>query len=248
MRVFGGDSIDGMLQVGLKENESIDHPWINKAIERAQTKVEARNFEIRKTLIKFDDVMNDQRQVIFSQGIKLLNSKDITHMLDGFIDDFQQEIKRIKQNYQNSRDETKFVNEIKNLCRNPYDDMKIKEILSMGDEEIRTLIKSTFVEKEERISKINVDQNLELEKKVFLQIIDFSWRSHLQYLEQLRQVIGLRSYGQKDPFVEFKKEAFALFENLLNKIRIDIVKFLLNLNIVIRSNNDDKEEKMMKKN
>ena len=116
MRVFGGDSIDGMLQkLGLKENESIDHPWINKAIERAQTKVEARNFEIRKTLIKFDDVMNDQRQVIFSQRIKLLNSKDITHMLDGFIDDFQQEIKRIKQNYQNSRDETKFVNEIKNL-------------------------------------------------------------------------------------------------------------------------------------
>ena len=167
MRVFGGDSIDGMLQkLGLKENESIDHPWINKAIERAQTKVEARNFEIRKTLIKFDDVMNDQRQVIFSQRIKLLNSKDITHMLDGFIDDFQQEIKRIKQNYQNSRDETKFVNEIKNLCGNPYDDMKIKEILSMGDEEIRTLIKSTFVEKrEERISKINVDQNLELEKK-----------------------------------------------------------------------------------
>ena len=249
MRVFGGDSIDGMLQkLGLKENESIDHPWINKAIERAQTKVEARNFEIRKTLIKFDDVMNDQRQVIFSQRIKLLNSKDITHMLDGFIDDFQQEIKRIKQNYQNSRDETKFVNEIKNLCGNPYDDMKIKEILSMGDEEIRTLIKSTFVEKrEERISKINVDQNLELEKKVFLQIIDFSWRSHLQYLEQLRQVIGLRSYGQKDPLAEFKKEAFALFENLLNKIRIDIVKFLLNLNIVIRSNNDDKEKDDEKK-
>ena len=131
---------------------------------------------------------------------------------------------------------------------NPYDDMKIKEILSMGDEEIRTLIKSTFVEKrEERISKINVDQNLELEKKVFLQIIDFSWRSHLQYLEQLRQVIGLRSYGQKDPLAEFKKEAFALFENLLNKIRIDIVKFLLNLNIVIRSNNDDKEKDDEKK-
>ena len=118
----------------------------------------------------------------------------------------------------------------------------------MGDEEIRTLIKSTFVEKrEERISKINVDQNLELEKKVFLQIIDFSWRSHLQYLEQLRQVIGLRSYGQKDPLAEFKKEAFALFENLLNKIRIDIVKFLLNLNIVIRSNNDDKEKDDEKK-
>ena len=118
----------------------------------------------------------------------------------------------------------------------------------MGDKEIRTLIKSTFVEKrEERITKINVDQNLELEKKVFLQIIDFSWRSHLQYLEQLRQVIGLRSYGQKDPLAEFKKEAFALFENLLNKIRIDIVKFLLNLNIVIRSNNDDKEKDDEKK-
>ena len=157
--------------------------------------------------------MNDQRQVIFSQGIKLLNSKDITHMLDGFIDDFQQEIKELNRIIKIVEMRQKFVNEIKNLCKDPYDDMKIKEILSMGDEEIRTLIKSTFVEKrEERISKINVDQNLELEKKVFLQIIDFSWRSHLQYLEQLRQSYSLRSYGQKDPLAEFKKEAFALLK------------------------------------
>ena len=105
MRIFGGDSIDGMLKkLGLKENESIDHPWINKAMERAQKKVEARNFDIRKTLIKFDDVMNDQRQVIFSQRLKILKNKNIEAILDDFLNSVINNLETTRNIYQKSND------------------------------------------------------------------------------------------------------------------------------------------------
>ena len=111
MRIFGGDSIDGMLQkLGLKENESIDHPWINKAMERAQKKVESRNFDIRKTLIKFDDVMNDQRQVIFSQRLKILKEQNINEILDDFLDEILNNLNNARLNYQKSGDKKIYLN------------------------------------------------------------------------------------------------------------------------------------------
>ena len=106
----------------------------------------------------------------------------------------------------------------------------------------KKIIESFEKKRKERISTLGKNQNAEIEKRIFLQILDFLWRSHLQYLEQLRQVVGLRSYGQKDPLSEFKKEAFVLFENLLEKIKIDIIKFLLNLNIVLTSEKKDKQK------
>ena len=110
MRIFGGDSIDGMLQkLGLKENESIDHPWINKAMERAQKKVESRNFDIRKTLIKFDDVMNDQRQVIFSQRLKVLKEQNISQILKDFFDEILSNLNIARSNYQKSGDEKNYI-------------------------------------------------------------------------------------------------------------------------------------------
>ena len=110
MRIFGGDSIDGMLQkLGLKENESIDHPWINKAMERAQKKVETRNFDIRKTLIKFDDVMNDQRQVIFSQRLKILRENNINEVLKDFFDETLVRLNSVRENFQKSGDEKIFL-------------------------------------------------------------------------------------------------------------------------------------------
>ena len=110
MRIFGAESIDGMLKkLGLKENESIDHPWINKAIERAQEKVEARNFDIRKTLIKFDDVMNDQRQVIFSQRLKVLKNQDISEMLNSFLDESINSLEQVKNDYQKSNDRKSYL-------------------------------------------------------------------------------------------------------------------------------------------
>ncbi len=245
MRIFGGDSIDGMLKkLGLKENESIDHPWINKAMERAQKKVESRNFDIRKTLIKFDDVMNDQRQVIFSQRLKILKEKNIENIISDFFDEILKNLEVSIDNYKKSNDE-KYLTEIKNITGSSLNDENLQKLASMSKADFTKELRDLFIEKEKsRIEILGKEQNDSLEKKIFLQIIDFSWRSHLQYLEQLRQVIGLRQYGQRDPLIEFKKEAFVLFEGLLAKIKNDVVKLLLNLNIVVTPK--EKVEKLEK--
>ncbi len=249
MRIFGGDSIDGMLKkLGLKENESIDHPWINKAMERAQKKVETRNFDIRKTLIKFDDVMNDQRQVIFSQRLNILKENNIVQILNDFLEEILNDLKSSLNNYKKSNDE-KYLTEIKNITGNSISENTLVNISSKNESIFEKEIITVF--KEKRKSRVNIlgdEQNKSLEKKVFLQVIDFSWRSHLQYLEQLRQVIGLRQYGQKDPLSEFKKEAFVLFEGLLIKIKKDLIKFLLNLNIVEASDEKDNIKTKKKEN
>ena len=248
MRIFGGESIDGMLKkLGLKENESIDHPWINKAMERAQKKVESRNFDIRKTLIKFDDVMNDQRQVIFAQRLKILKENNINEILKDFFDEVLVNLNLVRENFQKSDDEKIYLTEIKNITGNIFNDKEILEFGKLKEVEFSKKMKNLFLErKNSRLKILGEDQNNNLEKKIFLQIIDFSWRSHLQYLEQLRQVIGLRQYGQKDPLSEFKKEAFVLFEGLLLKIKNDLIKFLFNLNIVVSSEeiSENNQERM----
>ena len=246
MRIFGGDSIDGMLKkLGLKENESIDHPWINKAMERAQKKVETRNFDIRKTLIKFDDVMNDQRQVIFSQRLNILKEDSIDKMLKDFFEEIVKNLEIYVTDYQKSKDE-KYLAQIKNFIGTALNDAQLIKLVSKEKLEFVKELRNLFEEKKtSRINILGEEQNKILEKKIFLQIIDFSWRSHLQYLEQLRQVIGLRQYGQKDPLSEFKKEAFVLFEGLLTKIKNDVIKLLFNLKIVV-SSNEDKLEKNKK--
>ena len=241
MRIFGANSIDGMLKkLGLKENESIDHPWINKAMERAQQKVEGRNFDIRKTLIKFDDVMNDQRQVVFSQRLKILKGKNISETLDSFLDEVIMDLIKVKNNYEKSNDKKIYLNAIKNISGSILSENELIALTNKTEGEFSKKLKNLFQSKQqERVKLIGEIENNDIEKKIFLQIIDFSWRSHLQYLEELRQVVGLRSYGQKDPLSEFKKESFALFEALLEKIKIDVVKFLLNLNVVVQ---EQKEE------
>ncbi len=244
MRIFGGDSIDGMLKkLGLKENESIDHPWINKAMERAQKKVESRNFDIRKTLIKFDDVMNDQRQVIFSQRLKILKEQNINQILNDFFGEIITNLNTVRSNFQKSGDEKNYLTEIKNITGNVISDNDLLKYGKLEETEFKKNLNELYLRKKNsRIEILGENQNNSLEKKIFLQIIDFSWRSHLQYLEQLRQVIGLRQYGQKDPLSEFKKEAFVLFESLLLKIKNDLIKFLLNLNIIVSNEKIQKKE------
>ena len=249
MRIFGGDQIDGILKkLGLKKNESINHPWINKAMERAQKRVEGRNFDIRKTLIKFDDVMNDQRQVIFNQRISILKGQNIDETITSFLDEIKKNLLSIKLDFEKSQNQKKYLTSIKEVIGNIISD---NDLLQYGNTDNESFTKKfeTFYDskKTERIKKIGENQNNELEKRIFLQIIDFNWRSHLQYLEQLRQVIGLRSYGQKDPLSEFKKEAFALFENLLKRIKNDLIKFLLNINIVISEKNENERENINEK-
>ncbi len=247
MRLFGGNQIDGMLKkLGLKENESIDHPWINKAMESAQKKVEARNFDIRKTLIKFDDVMNDQRQVIFSQRLNILKKNDIDDILENFLDELTNEITKIKKDYNTSNDREAYLAGIKYYIGGLIKDDELIKLASFNDSKFLSEIKNFYLNKKnQQIQLIGQDQYNDLSKKIFLQILDFSWRSHLQYLEQLRQVIGLRSYGQKDPLSEFKNEAFVLFQNLLVKIKVDVIKFLLNMNLVI-SNEETKNKNINK--
>ena len=242
MRIFGAKSIDGMLQkLGLKKNESIDHPWINKAMERAQQKVESRNFEIRKTLLKFDDVMNDQRKVIFSQRVKILKTDDISEMIYSFLDEINGDVELSLEKYKKDNDLKIFSNNIKGNFGNIFNSEEIETFSKLNTKELKEKILETFNKKRnERIKTINKDQNNEIEKRIFLQLLDFLWRSHLQYLEQLRQVIGLRSYGQKDPLAEFRKEAFQLFEELLFKVKSETIKFLFNLNVVLKEQNEEK--------
>ena len=246
MRIFGGQSIDGVLKkLGLKKNESINHPWINKAMERAQQKVEARNFEIRKTLLKFDDVMNDQRKVIFGQRLEILTNKEVKKMIFSFLNEINKNLESAHQNFNKSNDLKVFSNVVKANYGNVFDEKKIESFSKMNEKEfIKNLIASFEEKRNERIKILGEDQNNEIEKRIFLQIMDFLWRSHLQYLEQLRQVIGLRSYGQKDPLAEFRREAFQLFEDLLFKIKAETIKFLINTNIVV----EEKKEQVEKNN
>ena len=242
MRIFGAKSIDGMLKkLGLKENESINHPWINKAMERAQQKVEARNFEIRKTLLKFDDVMNDQRKVVFGQRLKILNTQEVSKMIYSFIEEINENMSKSLDNYKNNNDLKVFSSDIKKNFGNIFQQNQIESFAKMNNKELVKSIENTFNEKRDRrIQILGDEQNNAVEKRIFLQMLDFLWRSHLQYLEQLRQVIGLRSYGQKDPLSEFRREAFELFEILLFKVKSDTIKFLMNLQVVVENQKNEK--------
>ena len=233
MRIFGSESINKILEkLGLKDGESIDHPWINKALERAQQKVETRNFDIRKTLLKFDDVLNDQRQVVFNQRKEVLEKQNIFETIDIFLKDEIEDIIKQKEKSPKIFENKTQVNRINTLFGENEINLNNK-LGNLSDREITDSINSNFKKKrDERNTYLGAEASKEIEKKIFLQLIDLNWKNHIQYLEQLRQVIGLRSYGQRDPLVEYKKEAFHSFETLLNKIRQDIIMILLNLKIV----------------
>ena len=233
MRIFGSDSMNNILEkLGLKDGESIEHPWINKALERAQQKVEARNFDIRKTLLKFDDVLNDQRHVIFTQRNEVIKSKEIFNYSDNFLTEIIEELVELKNKDITSSKNSEFNNHLKSILGKSFTEIEVQNLIKEKKEEFEKKIKEKFKEKrEERIKHLLKNQAEELEKRIFLQTIDTNWKSHIQYLEQLRQVIGLRSYGQRDPLIEYKKEAFNLFENLLQKLKIDLITILINLTI-----------------
>ena len=170
--------------------------------------------------------------------LRILKS-NIDNILQDFFDEILQDLETTLNNYKTSNNEKHLI-EIKNTTGNSIEDSDLIKLASKNKEDFTKELKDLFSKKKkERIEILGTEQNMLLEKKIFLQIIDFSWRSHLQYLEQLRQVVGLRQYGQKDPLSEFKKEAFLLFESLLVKIKKDLIKLLFNLSIVV----SDQEEK-----
>ncbi len=242
MRIFGSDSMNNILEkLGLKDGESIDHPWINKALERAQQKVEARNFDIRKSLLKFDDVLNDQRHVIFSQRRKVIKSLNSFEFADTFLNQIIEELIDYK------RKNTDFSKKLLSTLGATFSEEEVNKITSKDEFFLKEEIKKKFKSKrDERSTILGETQAMEIEKRIFLQLIDQNWKTHIQYLEQLRQVIGLRSYGQRDPLIEYKKEAFNLFEDLLNKLKSQLIVLLINIKIV--KNSEEQENKFKPSN
>jgi len=250
MRIFGSESMNNVLQkLGLKDGESIDHPWINKALERAQQKVEARNFDIRKTLLKFDNVLNDQRQVIFTQRNNVINKKESLNYAENFLEEIISKLIVLKEKHVTNPKNSDFLTQTKLILGKTFEELKINSLENTPNNEFKNKIKDIFnkkrIEREQYLGKNYAEQ---IEKKIFLQLIDQNWKSHIQYLEQLRSVIGLRSYGQRDPLIEYKKEAFQLFENLLNKLKTDLITVLINLTIVEKKEEEIKPIETSQKN
>ena len=244
MRIFGSESMNNILEkLGLKNGESIDHPWINKALERAQQKVESRNFDIRKTLIKFDNVLNDQRHVIFSQRNNAMKSDEIFSYSKDFLEEIIDDLIKLKiQKLSNPKD-NHFNIRLKTLMGKNLEEKQFTDLVSLKDNDLRKKILDQFNNnRDERTKILGEDQSKEVEKRILLQSIDMNWKSHIQYLEQLRQVVGLRSYGQRDPLVEYKKEAFDLFSNLLEKLKLDYITILMNLKVVEKISDEEKIE------
>ena len=224
MRIFGSERLDKVLStLGMKEGEAIVHPWVNKSLERAQAKVEGRNFDIRKQLLKFDDVMNDQRKVIFSQRREIMEAKDLSEIVRDMrlqvIDDLLDEFMPPKTYADQWDTEGLYAAVIAKLGvdvpvmawadEEGVDDEIIQQRLEDASDEMMAKKASTFGPEAMR----------QIEKQILLQTIDTKWREHLLTLEHLRSVVGFRGYAQRDPLNEYKNEAFQLFENLLNTLR-----------------------------
>jgi preprotein translocase subunit SecA len=237
MRIFGTDKLDGMLtRLGLKENEAIVHPWINKALEKAQQKVEARNFDIRKNILKFDNVMNDQRKVIFDQRIEWMQNdaaaEVVADMRHTVIDDLV--AKFVPENaYPEQWDTAGLKEEIKRVLGLdlPVDEWAKEE--GIADEELFARVERRADEHmAAKVAQWGADVIRYIEKSILLQSLDHLWREHLIMLDHLRQVIGLRGYGQRDPLNEYKAEAFSLFEAMSQNLREAVTAQLMRVEVM----------------
>lgn len=237
MRIFGSDRLDTMLQrLGLKEGEAITHPWINKALEKAQQKVEARNFDIRKNLLKYDDVQNDQRKVIFEQRVDLMQNESVAEtvvdMRHAFVEDLV--TKHVPENqYPEQWDVAGLKEELNRVLdiELPVDEWAAEE--GIAGEELLSRIESRVDEHmAAKVGQWGPDVMRYVEKTILLQTLDHLWREHLVMLDHLRQVIGLRGYGQRDPLQEYKSEAFSLFESLIANLREAVTGQLMRVEIV----------------
>ncbi|AZV19961.1 preprotein translocase subunit SecA [Mesorhizobium sp. M7A.F.Ce.TU.012.03.2.1] len=237
MRIFGSERMDGMLQkLGLKEDEAIIHPWINKALEKAQKKVEARNFDIRKNLLKYDDVSNDQRKVVFEQRIELMDgeglSETIAEMREGVIDEIV--AKAIPENaYAEQWNVAGLKAEIAEFLNLdlPVDDWAKEE--GIAEDDIRERIaQAAEAAAKERAERFGPEVMNYVERSVVLQTLDHLWREHIVNLDHLRSVVGFRGYAQRDPLQEYKGEAFELFQAMLGNLRQAVTAQLMRVELV----------------
>jgi len=236
MRIFGSERMDSILtKLGLEPGEAITHPWVNKALEKAQQKVEARNFEIRKNILKYDNVLNDQRKVIFEQRREIMSSDDVSDQ----IADFREEVVEMlvdrhipEKAYAEQWDAKGLEAEVQNIfgIDLPVVDWTKEE--GIADEEVRERILKAVEERAAaRAAEYSPEVMRYVEKAILLQTLDHDWREHIVDLDHLRQYVGLRGYGQRDPLNEYKGDAFELFQNLLAKLRSEVVRQLMHVQI-----------------
>jgi preprotein translocase subunit SecA len=237
MRIFGSDRLDSMLtRLGLKEGEAIIHPWINKALEKAQQKVEARNFDIRKNLLKFDNVQNDQRKEIFTHRVNLMKGESVAETVAGMRHDFVDDIvaKHVPEHvYAEQWDVAGLKEELTRVLgvTLPVDEWAKEE--GIADEQLLERIETRVDEHmAAKVAQWGPDVMRYVEKTILLQTLDHLWREHLIMLDHLRQVIGLRGYGQRDPLQEYKTEAFNLFETMIAHLREAVTAQLMRVEIV----------------
>jgi preprotein translocase subunit SecA len=247
MRIFGSDKLDGMLKkLGLKENEAIVHPWINKALEKAQQKVEARNFDIRKNLLKYDDVMNDQRKAIFEQRLELMRDETvdetIADMRHAVIDELV--AKHIPEKaYPEQWDIQGLDATLRELFTLDLPVAEWAKEEGIAGEEVRERISRRVDEfMAGKVANWGPDVMRYVEKSILLQTLDHLWREHLVMLDHLRQVIGLRGYGQRDPLNEYQAEAFELFEGMVARLRETVTGQLMRVEIVQQQPAEESEQ------
>jgi preprotein translocase subunit SecA len=239
MRIFGSERLNSMLKIsGLKEGEAIVHPWINKALEKAQQKVEARNFDIRKNLLKFDNVMNDQRKVIFDQRIGIMKGEEVSETIDDMRHTTIEDLvtKHIPPNSYaeqwNAAGLRERLQEVLGLDF-PVDDWAKEE--GIAEEEILERVTKAadehYAGKREKYGPEIMNQ---VEKTFLLRTLDQLWRDHIITVEQLRQVIHLRGYGQRDPLNEYKTEGYNLFESMVNRLRENVTGQVMRVEVQMR--------------
>jgi len=237
MRIFGSDRMDGMMQkLGLKEGEAIVHPWINRALAKAQQKVEARNFDIRKNLLKFDDVMNDQRKVVFDQRIELMDGQTVAETVNDMRHDVIEDLvaKHIPEKaYAEQWDTEGLQTEVRRLLNLDLPVVDWAKEEGIAEEEVTERLKKAADEAMARkVGQYSPDIMRQVEKAVLLQTLDHLWREHLANLDHLRSVIGFRGYAQRDPLQEYKTEAFTLFESMLVNLRQATTAQLMRVELV----------------
>jgi len=236
MRIFGSDRMDGVLRkLGMQEGEAIIHPWMNRSLEMAQRKVEARNFDIRKQILKYDDVMNDQRKVIFDQRIDIMAENDVNTTITDMRREVVNELvtRHIPPNaYAEQWNASGLAEQVQGIFGMdlPIPAWAAEE--GIADQEIRDRINQAADEKAARKAvELGTEMFRQIEKMVLLQTLDHLWREHLVTLEHLRQVIGFRAYGQRDPLNEYKTEAFVLFEAMIGKLREAVTGQLMHVEL-----------------
>ena len=231
MRIFGSERLDKVLStLGMKDGEAIVHPWVNKSLERAQAKVEGRNFDIRKQLLKFDDVMNDQRKAIFGQRLDILEADDLADVVQDMRHDIIDDLVNTYMPPKSYADQWDTEGLYASLLEQLNIDVPVVEWADeegVDDETIREKLEKAADEMmAEKAVAFGPDTMRQVEKQILLQTIDRKWREHLITLEHLRSVVGFRGYAQRDPLNEYKSEAFQLFEALLDGLRVDVTKQL----------------------